>query len=77
MTFIIGGPMGLIPQNEIIDRIGNLKDEHFSLELKIEEIRRKPILSTEDHFKIKNLKKLKLVTKDKIEELNHILKRKQ
>ena len=68
--------MGLIPQNELTEKIGNLKDEHFSLELKIEEIRRKPILSTEDHFKIKNLKKLKLVTKDKIEELNHILKKK-
>jgi len=67
--------MGLIPQNDLRERIGNLRDEHFSLELKIEEIRRKPILSTEDHFKIKNLKKLKLVTKDKIEELNHILKR--
>jgi len=67
--------MGLIPQNELKEKIGNLKDEHFSLELKIEEIRRKPVLSTEDHFKIKNLKKLKLVTKDKIEELNHELKK--
>jgi len=66
--------MGLIPQNELKEKIGNLKDEHFSLELKIEEIRRKPVLSTEDHFKIKNLKKLKLITKDKIEELNHELK---
>jgi hypothetical protein len=76
MVFIIGGPMGLIPQKELMEKIGSLKDEHFNLELKIEEIRRKPVLSTEDHFKIKNLKKLKLVTKDKIEELSYELKRK-
>jgi len=69
--------MSVIPQDEIMERIGNLRDEHFNLELKIEEIRRKPILSTEDHFKIKNLKKLKLFTKDKIEELTHALKKSQ
>ena len=69
--------MELIPQEEILQKIDNLRDEHFSLELKIEEIRRKPVLTTEDHFKIRNLKKLKLVTKDKIEELNHILRKRK
>ncbi|MBN2693231.1 DUF465 domain-containing protein [bacterium] len=58
---------------ELVSRIDRLKEEHFSLELKIEEIRRKPVLSTEDHFKIRNLKKLKLMTKDKLNELDAML----
>ncbi len=60
---------------ELVSRIDRLKEEHFNLELKIEEIRRKPVLSTEDHFKIRNLKKLKLMTKDKLNELDSILNR--
>ncbi len=58
---------------QLSDKISRLKDEHFSIELKIEEIRKKPMLTTDDHVKITNLKKMKLMTKDKITELNAIL----
>lgn len=59
----------MLEKQEIESRLEKLRDEHFGLELKIEEIRRRPLLTSEDHFKIKNLKKMKLKTKDKIEEL--------
>jgi hypothetical protein len=68
--------MEFTSKTDVLGRIDSLKDEHFSFEIKIEEIRRKAMLSTNDHITIKNLKKLKLKTKDKIEELNYVLRKK-
>ncbi len=64
-----------IKKAELLGRIDLLKEEHFSFETKIEEIKRKSMLSTNDQMEIKNLKKLKLRAKDKIEQLNYILRK--
>ena len=63
-------------KTEVLGIIDSLKDEHFSFEVKIEEIRRKAMLTTNDQLEIKNLKKLKLKTKDRLEELNYLLRKK-
>jgi len=49
-----------------LSRLQHLKDEHRSLDTRIQEITSRPYLTSDDQIEIARLKKLKLRTKDEI-----------
>jgi len=56
----------LVPENKELKR---LWEEHLEFESKLEQINMKKYLSTEDEVRRKQIQKLKLAGKDKIEEI--------
>ncbi|MBN1636723.1 MAG: DUF465 domain-containing protein [Deltaproteobacteria bacterium] len=58
--------MKLIPENKDLKR---LWEDHLEFENKLEQINIKKYLSTEDEIRRKQIQKLKLAGKDKIEEI--------
>jgi uncharacterized protein len=56
----------LIPNNAILEK---LWEEHLAYETKLEEFNKKRYLSAEDEMRRREIQKLKLVGKDRIEEI--------
>ena len=56
----------LIPRDKELAR---LWDEHLAFERRLEEMAKRPYLSPDEEIEAKRLKKLKLVGRDRIEEI--------